>query len=127
MTHNRRWELPSSVKYFISDVNAFACPTKTQTKPNAWIRTEIPEKVLGIVEPGAGEPLRDLVHALGLVDDAASRLRAGGGGGTLNFLDYAVFVIRIRIRMLLGLPDPHQDPFVKSTDPAPDPSIIKQN
>jgi hypothetical protein len=28
------------------------------------------------------------------------------------------------IRMFLGLPDPHPDPLV--TDPAPDPSIIKQ-
>jgi hypothetical protein len=34
--------------------------------------------------------------------------------------------IRIRIRrscMFLGLPDPHPDPLVTSTDPAPDPSI----
>jgi hypothetical protein len=29
--------------------------------------------------------------------------------------------------MFLGLPDPHPDPIVTSTDPAPDPSIIKQN
>jgi hypothetical protein len=31
-------------------------------------------------------------------------------------------VLRIRIRMFLGLPDPHPDPLVKSTDPAPNPS-----
>jgi hypothetical protein len=31
-----------------------------------------------------------------------------------------------RIRMFLGLPDPHPDQLVTSTDPAPDPSIIKQ-
>jgi hypothetical protein len=29
--------------------------------------------------------------------------------------------------MFLGLPDPHPDRLVTSTDPAPDPSIIKQN
>jgi hypothetical protein len=34
-------------------------------------------------------------------------------------------VLRIRIRMFLGLPDP--DPLVRGTDLAPDPSIIKQN
>jgi hypothetical protein len=28
--------------------------------------------------------------------------------------------------MFLGLPDPHPDPLVTSTDPAFDPSIIKQ-
>jgi hypothetical protein len=28
--------------------------------------------------------------------------------------------------MFLGLPDPHPDPLVTSTDPAPNPSIIKQ-
>jgi hypothetical protein len=39
----------------------------------------------------------------------------------------------LRIRMFLGLPDPHSDPFVTSTDlaldpaTATDPSIIKQN
>jgi hypothetical protein len=32
----------------------------------------------------------------------------------------------IRIRMFFVLPDPHPDPLVTSTDPAPDPSIIKQ-
>jgi hypothetical protein len=32
-----------------------------------------------------------------------------------------------RIRMFLGLPEPHPDPLVTSTDPPPDPSIIKQN
>jgi hypothetical protein len=36
-------------------------------------------------------------------------------------------VLRMRIRMSLGLPDPHPDPLVISTDPAPDPCIIKQN
>ncbi len=30
------------------------------------------------------------------------------------------------IRMFLGLPDLHPDPLVASTDPAPDPNIIKQ-
>jgi hypothetical protein len=35
-------------------------------------------------------------------------------------------VLRIRIRMFLGLLDPHSDPLVTSTDPAPNPSIIKQ-
>jgi hypothetical protein len=43
-------------------------------------------------------------------------------------------VLGIRNRMFLGLPDPHPDPLVTSTDPAqdpapdptPDPSIIKQ-
>ncbi len=35
--------------------------------------------------------------------------------------------IRIRkIRMFLSLPDPHSDPLVTSTDPARDPSIMKQ-
>jgi hypothetical protein len=37
---------------------------------------------------------------------------------------------RIRFRMIrrfLGLPDQHPDPLVTSTDPAPDPSIIKKN
>ncbi len=39
----------------------------------------------------------------------------------------AVLGIRIRkIRMFLGLPDPHPDLLVTSTDPAPDRSIIKQ-
>jgi hypothetical protein len=39
----------------------------------------------------------------------------------------AVLGIRIRrIRMFWGLADPRPDPLVKSTDPAPDPSIIKQ-
>jgi hypothetical protein len=39
----------------------------------------------------------------------------------------------IRIRIFLGLPDPHPDPLVTSTDlaldpaTAPDPSFIKQN
>jgi hypothetical protein len=28
--------------------------------------------------------------------------------------------------MFLGLPDPHPDPLVTSTDPSPDPYIIKQ-
>ncbi len=32
-----------------------------------------------------------------------------------------------RIRMYLGLPDPHPDPLVTSTDPAPDPSIIMKD
>jgi hypothetical protein len=41
---------------------------------------------------------------------------------------FAVLWIRIRrIRMFLVLLDPHPDPLVTSTDPAPDPSIIKQN
>ncbi len=35
-------------------------------------------------------------------------------------------VLRIQNRMFLGLPNPHPDPLVTSTDPAPDPSIIKQ-
>jgi hypothetical protein len=34
-------------------------------------------------------------------------------------------VLWIRIRMFLGIPDPH--PLVTNTDPAPDLSIIKQN
>jgi hypothetical protein len=34
-------------------------------------------------------------------------------------------VLRIRIRMFFGLQDP--DPFVRSTDPDPDPSIINKN
>jgi hypothetical protein len=38
----------------------------------------------------------------------------------------AVLGICFRIRMILGLPNPHPDPLVTSTDPAPDPSIIKQ-
>jgi hypothetical protein len=39
----------------------------------------------------------------------------------------AVLWIRIRrIRMFLGLPDPHPDPLVTSTDPVTDPSFIKQ-
>jgi hypothetical protein len=32
----------------------------------------------------------------------------------------------IRIRMYSGHPDPHPDPLITRTDPAPDPSIIKQ-
>jgi hypothetical protein len=36
----------------------------------------------------------------------------------------AVLQIRLRIRMFLGMLDP--DPLVRQTDPAPDPSIIKQ-
>jgi hypothetical protein len=39
---------------------------------------------------------------------------------------YRTAVLWIRIRMFLGFPDPHPDTLVKSTDPAPDPSIIKQ-
>jgi hypothetical protein len=37
-------------------------------------------------------------------------------------------VLRIRIRMSLGLLQPDPDPLVRGTDldPAPDPSIIKQ-
>jgi hypothetical protein len=35
-------------------------------------------------------------------------------------------VLRIRIRMFLGLLDPHPDPLVKGMDPAPDPSISMQ-
>jgi hypothetical protein len=39
-------------------------------------------------------------------------------------------LLRIRIRMFLGLSDPHPDPLITSTVPAPDlardPSIIKQ-
>jgi hypothetical protein len=31
-----------------------------------------------------------------------------------------------RIHMFLGLPDPHPDPLVTSTDPDTDPSFIKQ-
>ncbi len=34
-------------------------------------------------------------------------------------------VLRIRIRMFLGLLDP--DPLVRGSDPVPDPSVIKQN
>ncbi len=34
---------------------------------------------------------------------------------------------RIQIRTFLGLSDPHPDPLATSTDPALDPSIIKQN
>jgi hypothetical protein len=37
----------------------------------------------------------------------------------------AVLRIRLRIRMFLGMLDP--DPFVRQTDPAPDPSIIFNN
>ncbi len=32
-----------------------------------------------------------------------------------------------RIHMFLGLLDPDADPLVRGLDPAPDPSIIKQN
>jgi hypothetical protein len=47
---------------------------------------------------------------------------------TLLVLKKAVLWIRIRIRMILGLPDPHPVPFVTSADPTPEPdhSIIKQ-
>jgi hypothetical protein len=48
---------------------------------------------------------------------------------TLNNGLEAVLGIRIRtrrIRMFLGLLDPHPDLLVTSTDPAPDTSIIKQ-
>jgi hypothetical protein len=39
-----------------------------------------------------------------------------------------VFRIRIRIRMFLGLPDPHADPLDKTTDlvPDPDPSLFSE-
>jgi hypothetical protein len=37
---------------------------------------------------------------------------------------FRVYKAVLRIRMFLGLPDP--DPLVRGTDPAPDPSIIKQ-
>ncbi len=33
-------------------------------------------------------------------------------------------VMRIRIRMFLGLPDPHPDRLVTSTDSAPDPACL---
>ena len=33
-------------------------------------------------------------------------------------------VLRIRIRMFLGLPDPHTDPLVTSTDPDPGPYLF---
>jgi hypothetical protein len=36
-------------------------------------------------------------------------------------------VLRIRIRMFLGLPDPHPDPLVTSTDPALDPQTSSKN
>jgi hypothetical protein len=39
---------------------------------------------------------------------------------------YRTAVLWIQIRMFLDLPDPYPDPFGTSTDPAPDPSIIKQ-
>ncbi len=46
-------------------------------------------------------------------------------GGIRN---YAIkSVLRIPMRMFLGLPDPHPDPLVTNTEPAPDPSIIKWN
>ncbi len=35
-------------------------------------------------------------------------------------------VLRLRIRMFLGLLDLDPDPLVRGTDPDPDPSIIKQ-
>ncbi len=46
--------------------------------------------------------------------------------GTLERTCLLLFlaVLRIRIHMFLGLPDP--DPLVKGMDPAPDPSIIMQ-
>jgi hypothetical protein len=37
-----------------------------------------------------------------------------------------ITVLRILIRKFLGLIDPSPDPVVRGTDPAPDPSIIKQ-
>jgi hypothetical protein len=39
------------------------------------------------------------------------------------FFLFPVLRVRIRIRIFLGLPDPHPDLLVRSTDP--DPSIIK--
>jgi hypothetical protein len=33
-------------------------------------------------------------------------------------------VLKIRIRMFLGLQDPDPDPLVRGTDPAPDPSLF---
>jgi hypothetical protein len=35
-----------------------------------------------------------------------------------------IYLLRIRIRIVLGLYDP--DPLVRAMDPAPDPSTIKQ-
>ncbi len=43
----------------------------------------------------------------------------------MKYVPY-VSVLGIQIHMFLGLPDPHPDPLVTCTDPAPDPSIIKQ-
>jgi hypothetical protein len=48
-------------------------------------------------------------------------------GKYATFLYLFSFAPVLRIRMSLGLPDPHPDPLVISTDPAPDPCIIKQN
>jgi hypothetical protein len=43
-----------------------------------------------------------------------------------HFLHLFSFAPVLRIRISLGLPDPHPDPLVISTDPAPDPCIIEQ-
>jgi hypothetical protein len=48
----------------------------------------------------------------------------GWGGGGAMFPESSVVDPEPYV---LGLPDPHLDPLVKWTDPAPDPSIIKQN
>jgi hypothetical protein len=46
---------------------------------------------------------------------------------TLTRIKITVLRIRThRIRMFLGILDPHQDPLVRGTDLNPDPSIIKQ-
>jgi hypothetical protein len=60
-----------------------------------------------------------------LDSDSLTYTEATGGG-------HPIFVTIVadphpdrRLRMFLGLPDPHSDPLVTSTDPARDPSIIK--
>jgi hypothetical protein len=46
------------------------------------------------------------------------------GSGTSILTQKLISVLRIRIHMFLGLPDP--DPLVRGMDPDPDPSIITQ-
>ncbi len=53
----------------------------------------------------------------------ATRVRKNSVGESQNMFVLAP-VLRIRIRMFLGLLDP--DPLVRGTDPDSDPSIIKQ-
>jgi hypothetical protein len=73
------------------------------------------------------EDARQAVKVLVNQDVVPSLIRvvsSGGGGGGSEEEDGLQAVLRIRIHMFLGLPDP--DSLVRCMDPDPDPSIIMQ-